>query len=106
MVLLSGGLDSTTALAVARSQGLACYALTVRYGQLHQVELDAARRVASALGAREHRVVEVDLGPIAGSALTTPAIGLRITTRVTRSAPPVPTSPPKAWSFAFAASAR
>jgi 7-cyano-7-deazaguanine synthase len=73
---LSGGLDSTTALAVARSQGLACYALTVRYGQLHQVELDAARRVAGALGAREHRVVEVDLGAIAGSALTTPAIAV------------------------------
>jgi 7-cyano-7-deazaguanine synthase len=72
--LLSGGLDSTTALAVARSQGLACHALTVRYGQLHQVELEAARRVAAALGVREHRVVEVDLGPLASSALTSAAI--------------------------------
>jgi 7-cyano-7-deazaguanine synthase len=74
--LLSGGLDSTTALAVARSQGLSCYALTVRYGQLHEVELAAARRVAAALGAQEHRVVEVDLGPIARSALTSPGIAV------------------------------
>jgi len=74
--LLSGGLDSTTALAVARSQGLTCHALTVRYGQLHQVELEAARRVAAALGAREHRVVEVDLGPLASSALTSAAIAV------------------------------
>jgi 7-cyano-7-deazaguanine synthase len=72
VVLLSGGLDSTTALAVARSEGLTCHALTVRYGQLHQVELDAAARVAAALGAHEHRVVELDLGPIAPSALTSP----------------------------------
>lgn len=70
VVLLSGGLDSTTALAVARSQGFTCHALTVRYGQLHQVELDAAARVARALGAAEHRVVDVDLRPLARSALT------------------------------------
>ena len=70
VVLLSGGLDSTTALAVARSRGFACHALTVRYGQLHQVELDAAARVAAALGAAQHRVVTVDLSPIAASALT------------------------------------
>jgi 7-cyano-7-deazaguanine synthase len=76
VVLLSGGLDSTTALAVARSQGLACHALTVRYGQLHQVELEAARRVASVLGAREHRIVEVDLGPLASSALTSAGISV------------------------------
>lgn len=76
VVLLSGGLDSTTALAVARAQGLTCHALTVRYGQLHQVELAAAARVAVALGAVEHRIVEVDLGPIASSALTTPAIAV------------------------------
>ena len=69
-MLLSGGLDSTTALAVARSQGHECHALTVRYGQLHQVELDAAMRVARALGAHEHLVVAVDLSPIAVSALT------------------------------------
>jgi 7-cyano-7-deazaguanine synthase len=76
VVLLSGGLDSSTALAVARSRGLDCYALTVRYGQLHEVELDAARRVATALGARDHRIVSVDLGPIASSALTSPEIAV------------------------------
>jgi 7-cyano-7-deazaguanine synthase len=74
VVLLSGGLDSTTALAVARSRGFDCHALTVRYGQLHEVELAAAARVATALGAREHRVVAVDLSPIATSALTSPTI--------------------------------
>lgn len=70
VVLLSGGLDSTTALAIARDQGFACHALTVSYGQLHQAELDAARRVARELGAVAHRVLEVDLRPIASSALT------------------------------------
>ena len=76
VVLLSGGLDSTTALAVARHAGHECFALTVRYGQLHQVELDAAARVAAALGAREHRVVAVDLSSIAASALTTASIAV------------------------------
>lgn len=75
-MLLSGGLDSTTALAIARSSGFACHALTVRYGQLHQVELDAAARVAAKLGATEHRVVTVDLAPIAASALTTRTIAV------------------------------
>ncbi len=75
-MLLSGGLDSTTALAVARSRGLDCYALTVRYGQLHQVELEASRRVAAALGALEHRVVDVDLRPLASSALTSAQIAV------------------------------
>jgi 7-cyano-7-deazaguanine synthase len=70
VVLLSGGLDSTTALAVARAEGLACHALTVRYGQLHRVELEAAARVAAALGAVEHRVVSVELPALAASALT------------------------------------
>ena len=69
VVLLSGGLDSTTTLAIARDQGFTCHALTVRYGQLHEVELEAARRVASALGAA-HRVLAIDLSPIATSALT------------------------------------
>jgi 7-cyano-7-deazaguanine synthase len=71
VILLSGGLDSSTALAIARADGFACYALTVKYGQLHAVELDAARRVATALGAVDHRVIEVDLSPLAASALTT-----------------------------------
>ena len=70
VVLLSGGLDSTTTLAIARSQGDECYALTVDYGQRHRVELEAARRVAAALGARDHVVVQVDLRRFGGSALT------------------------------------
>jgi len=76
IVLLSGGLDSTTALAVARSAGHDCHALTVRYGQLHEVELAAAARVAAALGAVEHKVIGVDLAALAPSALTTPAIAV------------------------------
>jgi 7-cyano-7-deazaguanine synthase len=70
VVLLSGGLDSTTALAVARSQGFECYALSVDYGQRHRVELDRAAAVAKALGAVDHRVVKLDLRQIGGSALT------------------------------------
>ena len=80
VVLLSGGLDSATVLALARERGLDCHALSVAYGQRHQVELDAAARVARALGAREHRVMRVDLAGIGGSALTDHAI-------------PVPTTP-------------
>jgi 7-cyano-7-deazaguanine synthase len=76
IVLLSGGLDSTTALAVARANGYDCHALTVKYGQLHEVELAAAARVATALGAREHRVVAVDLSPLAKSALTDPSVAV------------------------------
>jgi 7-cyano-7-deazaguanine synthase len=70
IVLLSGGLDSATALAIARSQGLRTFALSVHYGQRHIAELDAAARVAAALGAHEHRVMGVDLAGIGGSALT------------------------------------
>jgi len=70
IVLLSGGLDSATVLAIARSKGYQCYALSVEYGQRHRAELDAAKRVAAALGAREHRVMRVDLADIGGSALT------------------------------------
>lgn len=71
VVLLSGGLDSYTAAAVARQKGLELYALTVRYGQRHTQELEAARRVGQALGVREHLELSVDLGAIGGSALTT-----------------------------------
>jgi 7-cyano-7-deazaguanine synthase len=74
VVLVSGGLDSATVLAVARDAGHDCYALSVDYGQRHKVELDAAHRVATALGAREHRVMRVDLAGIGGSALTDPLI--------------------------------
>ncbi len=70
VVLLSGGLDSATSLAVARDEGYETFALSVRYGQRHAAELEAAARVASALGARRHLVVAVDLGAIGGSALT------------------------------------
>jgi 7-cyano-7-deazaguanine synthase len=70
IVLLSGGLDSATSLAIARSLGFTTYALSVHYGQRHAAELDAARRVATALGAHEHRVMGVDLAGIGGSALT------------------------------------
>jgi 7-cyano-7-deazaguanine synthase len=70
VVLLSGGLDSSTALAWARAQGFDCYALTVAYGQRHQSELDAATRIARTLVAREHRLMQVDLAGIGGSALT------------------------------------
>jgi len=74
VVLLSGGLDSATALAIARAEGHECYALSISYGQRHVAELTAAARVAQALGAREHRVMQVDLAGIGGSALTDPRI--------------------------------
>jgi 7-cyano-7-deazaguanine synthase len=73
---VSGGLDSATTLAIARSQGFECYALSVHYGQRHSAELDAARRVAASLGARDHRVMRVDLAGIGGSALTDPSIAV------------------------------
>jgi 7-cyano-7-deazaguanine synthase len=70
VVLLSGGLDSATVLAVAASEGFDTYAMTFRYGQRHVVEVEAARRVAAALGARAHVIVDFDLRPFGGSALT------------------------------------
>jgi 7-cyano-7-deazaguanine synthase len=70
IVLLSGGLDSATALAIARADGRRCHALSFRYGQRHAAELAAARRVAAALGAASHRIVDVDLAGVGGSALT------------------------------------
>jgi 7-cyano-7-deazaguanine synthase len=69
-VLLSGGLDSATVLAIALSEGYECHCLTIDYGQRHRIELDAARRVAEELGATSHRVVALDLRAIGGSALT------------------------------------
>lgn len=87
VVLVSGGLDSATALAIARARGLTCHALSLDYGQRHRAELDAAARVAAALGAVEHRTLRLDLGGIGGSALTdssiavpeSPQIGIPIT---------------------------
>ena len=70
VVLLSGGLDSATTLAVAKAEGFEPYALSFRYGQRHAVELDAARRVASALGVADHVIAEIDLRVFGGSALT------------------------------------
>lgn len=70
VVLVSGGMDSALTLAIARAQGYVCYALSVRYGQRHGSELTAAARVARMLGAIEHKVVDVDLRSIGGSALT------------------------------------
>lgn len=69
-MLLSGGLDSATVLAIARSKSYECHALSVDYGQRHRAELQAAGRVCAALGAHEHRTMRVDLAGIGGSALT------------------------------------
>ena len=74
IVLVSGGLDSATTLAIARRRGFVCHALTVDYGQCHRAEIDAARVVCEALGAVEHRVVRVDLASFGASALTDPSI--------------------------------
>lgn len=76
VVLLSGGLDSATVLAVARQQGFVCHALSVDYGQRHAAELAAAGRLARVLGAADHRVVGLDLRAIGGSALTDPALAV------------------------------
>lgn len=76
IVLLSGGLDSATTLAIARDAGYDCRCLSLDYGQRHRAELVAADRVAKALGAREHRTVRIDLAQFGGSALTDPAIAV------------------------------
>ena len=70
MVLLSGGLDSTTVLAIARREGLAVYALSFRYGQRHEHEIDAAKRIARDAGVVRHQIVDIDLRAFGGSALT------------------------------------
>ena len=76
IVLVSGGLDSATVLAAACRQGFACYAISFDYGQRHRAELTAADRVAKALGAREHRVIPIDLSAFGGSALTDDTIAV------------------------------
>jgi 7-cyano-7-deazaguanine synthase len=76
VVLLSGGLDSATALAIAQQQGYACYALSMEYGQRHVAELNAARRVAQAMGVMQHKVIRIGLESIGGSALTDVSIQL------------------------------
>jgi len=76
IVLLSGGLDSATVLALANEQGFETYALSFAYGQRHEVELEAARRVVAAAGVREHRIVTLDLAQFGGSALTDESIAV------------------------------
>lgn len=78
VVLLSGGLDSATVLAMARERGYACHCLSLDYGQRHGAELQAASRVASALGAAAHRVLKLDLGQLGGSALTDNSIAMPV----------------------------
>jgi len=70
VVLLSGGLDSATVLAIAKSQGYELYALSFSYGQRHVIELEAARRVSAAVGVADHRIAKIDLRVFGGSALT------------------------------------
>lgn len=86
VVLLSGGLDSATTLAIAKTEGFEPYALSFRYGQRHAVELDAARKVAAQIGVAEHRIVDIDLRAFGGSALTAdipvptePSLGIPVT---------------------------
>ncbi|MCX7627160.1 MAG: 7-cyano-7-deazaguanine synthase QueC [Methylophilaceae bacterium] len=76
VVLLSGGLDSATVLAIAKSEGYACHCLSLDYHQRHVAELNAAKRVAAALEATEHRIIQLDLSVFGGSALTDPAIAV------------------------------
>lgn len=76
VILLSGGLDSATVLAMARAEGYACYTMSFDYGQRHRAELQAAERVARQLGALEHKVVGIDLNGIGGSALTDDTIAV------------------------------
>ncbi len=76
VILLSGGLDSATTLAIARSDGFSCYTMSFDYGQRHRAELDAAARVAAHLGAAEHRVMPIGLGALGGSALTDPTLAV------------------------------
>ena len=78
VILLSGGLDSATVLALARNEGYACHALSVQYGQRHQAELAAAARVVAQLGAASHKVVNIDLSTFGGSALTDAAIAVPV----------------------------
>ncbi len=76
VVLLSGGLDSATTLAIARNEGFECHALSFRYGQRHVCEVRSATRVAEALGVTQHRIIDIDLAQLGGSALTDPGIAV------------------------------
>jgi len=74
VVLLSGGLDSATTLAIAKHSGFSLYALTFRYGQRHQCEVESARQIAGSIGVAEHKIISIDMGGIGGSALTDPTM--------------------------------
>lgn len=74
LILLSGGLDSATTLAIACEMGYQCYAMTFRYGQRHSVEIESARKVAAGQGVKEHKIIDLDLTAFGHSALTDPAI--------------------------------
>lgn len=74
VILLSGGLDSATTLAIARDSGFACHCLTFRYGQRHDIEIASAKQVAAAAGASRHRIIDIDLAAFGGSALTDSAL--------------------------------
>ena len=101
VVLLSGGLDSATTLAIARNAGHECYALSIDYGQRHRIELEAADCVAKSLGALEHRTMRIDLGGIGGSALTDPNIAVPETAQVGIPATYVPARNTVMLSFAL-----
>lgn len=87
LILLSGGLDSAATLAIARHQGFECYALSFRYGQRHSIELEAAKRIAQALGVREHRIADIDLTSLGGSALTDSGLSVPKTGQTASSIP-------------------
>jgi len=76
IILLSGGLDSATTLAIARNDGFDCMAMSFRYGQRHSIEIDSARRIAENMGVIEHRIIDISPAVFAGSALTDPAIAV------------------------------
>ncbi|HDS83927.1 MAG TPA: 7-cyano-7-deazaguanine synthase QueC [Phycisphaerales bacterium] len=76
IILLSGGLDSATTLAIAKNQGYDCYAMTFQYGQRHACEIQAARRIATAFNVLEHKFITIDLAAFGGSALTDPALAV------------------------------
>jgi len=82
IILLSGGLDSTTCLAIAQSQGFKCYALSFRYGQKHSSELEAAKNIVAASKVKLHKIIELDLGSFGGSALTDESIEVPSTNQI------------------------
>jgi 7-cyano-7-deazaguanine synthase len=104
VILLSGGLDSATVLAMAKHEGFLCHALSFEYGQRHGAELDAARRVATAIGAAEHRIARLDLAQLGGSALTdqTIAVPEHATTGIPVTYVPARNTVMLAYALAFA----